>query len=159
MITHPLTLNHFFIHCNIFSHLSTHICVLKEIRFGFALSGLTVFRYKCKLFPFPQALYPRQTSVGVSSSHAKTVACVRAITMDSDAFARNKAKTGACTAARPAQLHFQAAMTTNARMVGSARPCLSTASTLTPASALLASQVPGARLLLSSHSSPEVTCT
>lgn len=95
----------------------------------------------------------------VNSSHAKTVACVRATAKVSDAFAPNKAKMGACTGERPAQLHFQAAMTTSARMEEYALPYLSIISTRTHASALLASQALNARLPPSSHLSPEVTCT
>lgn len=95
----------------------------------------------------------------VNSSHAKMVEYVRATMRVSDAFAPNKAKMGACMGERPAQLHFQAVMTTNARMEEYALPYLSMISTLIHASALLASQVLNARLLLSSHLSPEATCT
>lgn len=95
----------------------------------------------------------------VNSSHAKMVVYVRTTMEVSDAFAPNKAKTGACTGERPAQLHFQAVMTTNARMEEYALPYLSIISTLIHASALLASQALNARPPPSSHLSPEATCT
>ncbi len=57
-----------------------------------------------------------RTSMDVNSNHAKTVVCVRVTMEVSDAFAPNKAKMGACMGEKPAQLHFQAVMTTSAIM-------------------------------------------
>lgn len=95
----------------------------------------------------------------VNSSHAKMVVYVRTTMEVSDAFAPNKAKMGVCMEERPAQLHFQAVMTTNARMEEYALPHLSMISTLIHASALLASQALNARHTPSFHLSPEATCT
>lgn len=106
-----------------------------------------------------QALCLIRTSVDVSSSHAKMVPCVKPTVKVSDAFAPNKAKTGACMGERPARLHFQAVTTTSVKMEEYALPYSSTVSTLTSASALPASQVLNARLPQSSHSSPRDTCT
>lgn len=60
----------------------------------------------------------------VNSSHAKMVAYVRVTMEVSDAFAPSRAKVGAYMGGRPAQLHFQAVMTTNARMEEYAPPYL-----------------------------------
>lgn len=95
----------------------------------------------------------------VNSSHAKMVAYVRATVEVSGAFAPNKAKMGACMGERPAKLHFQAVMTTIARMEEYALLYLSIISTLTHASALLASQALNVRPPPFSHLSPEATCT
>lgn len=95
----------------------------------------------------------------VNSSHAKMLVCVRATMKVSDAFAPNKAKMDACMEERPAQLHFQAVMATNAGMEEYALPYLSMISTPIHASALLDSQALNARLPLSFHLSPQATCT
>ena len=95
----------------------------------------------------------------VNRSHAKMEVNVRATVEVSDAFAPNKAWMGACMGDRTAQLHFQAAMTTNVIMEEYAPLYLSMSSTLTHASALLASQALNARHPPSSHLSPEATCT
>lgn len=95
----------------------------------------------------------------VNSSHAKMVVYVRATVKVSDAFAPNKAKMDVCMVERPAQRHCQAVMTTSARMEEYALPYLSMISTHIHAFAFLALQVLNARRLLSSHLSPEATCT
>lgn len=106
-----------------------------------------------------QVLYPTTTSMCVNSSHVKMVVYVRTTMEVSAAFAPNKAKMGSCMGERPAQLHFLGVMTTNARIEEYARPYLSMISTLINASALPASQALNARLLPSSHLSPEATCS
>lgn len=106
-----------------------------------------------------QALFPKKISVDVNRSHAKMVVFVRAIMEVSDAFAPKKAKTGVSMGERPARLHFQAVMTTSARTVEFALPCLLIINTLIDASATLALLVLNVRFLLSSHLSRKATCT
>lgn len=108
---------------------------------------------------FLQIRPPKKTSVDVNSIHAKMVVYVIATVKVSDAFVPNKAKMGACMGERPAQLHLQAVMITNVRMEEYALPYSSMISTHIRAFAFLASQVPNARLLLSSHLSPKASCT